>query len=231
MQKKSWRKKKNLGSAPSFTLIFFFFSRVAVWMLHHWGTEKKLQLSAHQWIKESWSQKHTYLESWGQVVLEEPELDRSFGVLQHWQHHDPERVKKTKKNKPTLVATENRGRKSIKGCQFSRILSCFPSADVSEAHLRKRSYRWPEATEKMLITSSFGCFCSSTAPPPVNPLNHKLFFRTAYGSPHMNHFKGREQLLEPNLVRDFQKPVSFSSVPSLSSSSFSLSGFFWTWSE
>lgn len=32
-----------------------------------------------------------------------------------------------------------------------------------------------------------------------------------------------------NLVRDFQKPVSFSSVPSLSSSSFCLSGFFWTW--
>lgn len=164
-----YRLKKS--SAASFTLVFYF-SRAAVWTSHHWGTEKKLQLSARQWIKESWSLKYTYLESWGQVVLEEPELDRSFGVLQHWQHHDPERVKKKK----TLAVTKSRGRKSIKGCQFSRILSCSPSAHVSEAHLRKRSYRWPEATEKMLITSSFGCFCSSTAPPPVNPLNHKPFF-------------------------------------------------------
>lgn len=32
------------------------------------------------------------------------------------------------------------------------------------------------------------------------------------------------------LVKDFQKPASFSSVPSLSSSSLNLSGFFWTWS-
>lgn len=157
---------------------FFFFFRAPVWMSHHRGTEEKLQLSAHQWIKESWSLKYTYLESWGQVVLEEPELDRSFGVLQHWQHHDPETGIKTNPpaQKNRLVATKNRGRKSIEGCQFSRILSCSPSAHVSEAHLRKRSYRWPEATEKMLITSSLGCFCSSTAPPPVNPLNCKPFF-------------------------------------------------------
>lgn len=35
--------------------------------------------------------KKFYLESRGQVVLEEPEFDWSFGVLQNRQHHNPER--------------------------------------------------------------------------------------------------------------------------------------------
>lgn len=35
--------------------------------------------------------KKSYLESRGQVVLEEPEFDWSFGVLQNRQHHNPER--------------------------------------------------------------------------------------------------------------------------------------------
>lgn len=32
----------------------------------------------------------SYLERRGQVVLEEPELNGSFGVFQNWQHHNPE---------------------------------------------------------------------------------------------------------------------------------------------
>lgn len=87
------KKKKNLISAACFTLIF----RTAVWSSYHWGAERKScshqRKSPHQWIKASWflKVKKSYLESRGQVVLEEPELDRSFGVLQNWQHHNPER--------------------------------------------------------------------------------------------------------------------------------------------
>lgn len=37
-------------------------------------------------------------------------------------------------------------------------------------YLRNLSYRWPDATEKMLMTSSFSCLGSSGFEPPVNPL-------------------------------------------------------------
>lgn len=47
----------------------------------------------------------------------------------------------------------------------------------------------------------------------------------------LEHLKIKNEIcFELHLVREFQKPVSFSSVPSLSSSSLNLSGFFWTWS-
>lgn len=123
--------------------------------------------------------KYLYLESWGQVVLEEPELDWSFCVLQHRQHHDPgrgadrlaatgKRRRREKEGKKKSVCSENRA-----ACRFFQELFFLAlSARLPEAHLRNLSYRWPEATEKMLITSSFGCFCSSTAAPPPNPLNH-----------------------------------------------------------
>lgn len=39
---------------------------------------------------------NSYLEGWGQVVLEEPELDRSVSVFPNWQHHDPGELKKKK---------------------------------------------------------------------------------------------------------------------------------------
>ena len=38
--------------------------------------------------------KKSYLESRREVVLEEPELDGSFGVLENRQHHDPEKEQK-----------------------------------------------------------------------------------------------------------------------------------------
>lgn len=41
-------------------------------------------------------------------------------------------------------------------------------------YLRNLSYKCPEATEKMLMTSSFSCLVSSTFWLPVNPLEESI---------------------------------------------------------
>lgn len=45
----------------------------------HWGTAGKVAALL----------KSLYLESWWQVVLQEPELDWRFCVFKHWKHHNP----------------------------------------------------------------------------------------------------------------------------------------------
>ena len=82
------------------------------------------------------------------------------------------RGKKNKVNK--LKSVKSSHTEEIRGVTFedfcdTKITFSLPG-HISDAHLRNLSYRCPEATEKMLITSSLSCFGSSVFPPPVNPL-------------------------------------------------------------
>lgn len=77
--------------------------------------------------------------------------------------------------------------------------SLFSAGHISDTNLRNLSYRCPEATEKMLITSSFSCFSSSGFPPPVNPLKHKrqtvfFFFKVGLNFQNDKYIKKTERV-------------------------------------
>lgn len=122
-----------------------------------------------------------YLERGGEVILEEPELDGCVGVPKDRQHHYSE-IRFKKKTTLTIRSSDHiniRGLKIRLRCSSLSFVAankelllwtdyhyCI-SAFEKETHLRKRSYRWPDATENMFNTSSFFSASSFLEPPPV----------------------------------------------------------------
>lgn len=186
------KSKKYLMAAACSTLIF----RAPVWSSHRRGTEKKgcsRQIkSPHQWWDASWflfffkvkrkkvpPWKSETGSSWGTRTWQEFWCSSELTASWSWEG--------SKKKTGGNIAERTKAQESIKLlCTLQKGMFVFKdfllvdatvlfssSGHVFDTHLRNLSYRCPEATEKMLITSSFSCLSSSGFPPPVNPLKDK----------------------------------------------------------
>lgn len=139
----------------------------------------------------------------------------------------------------TSAHTERRDVRDFRANQNLHIL------DSPEEPLIQMTWSYREDVDHVILLQLQLLCCSSTRESSVGRTNQNICLPS---NPHVNktpHYCSHKRpetfafllkvkvifwLIIPNhLVRDFQKPASFSSVPSLSSSSSSLSCFFWTW--